>query len=185
MELRSEDISPRNRASKRRRISRPFRRSGRGPPARDGSCGRSRSARRRRCRAQSGCGRACRTGLHPMCGTLSRSPAGVTMASSRKRTTRPRIAPRPGGGPSSLDLEEHLQAETDAEERPVARRLQHGVGEAAREQSRHAIRHRALARQHRPLGGAECVPASADTTTSRSGATWRSAFATERRLPMP
>ena len=32
---------------------------------------------------------------------------------------------------------------------------------------------------------ARMVPASEDTTTSRSGATWRSAFATERRLPVP
>ena len=39
--------------------------------------------------AHSGCARVWRTGLQPMCGTLSRCPSGSVIAASRNRTTRP------------------------------------------------------------------------------------------------
>ena len=188
MELRREDISPRHRASKRRRIigraggQRP------GPPGPDGSCARSRSARRPRCRAQSGCGRACRTGLQPMCGTLSRSPRGdhrlrrgsarrvpgdrrrgtawAPPRSSSKSICRPRQMPRNG---RSRTTSQHRRRR-----RPLVDAALHAVG------------HRRSGRAARRARRARIVAGVARTRrSSRPGATCASAFATERRLPMP
>ena len=119
-----------------------------------------------------------------MCGTLSRSPAGDIIASSRKRTTRPDKAARHAVGPSSLASKSICRprqmprngrsrmAASTLSASPLARRpfMQSGMalwpGRTTRSASRIAA-------------------ASAETSTSRSGATWASAFATERRLPMP
>src|SRR5215218_11418361 len=50
-------------------------------------------------------------------------------------------------------VEQHLQAETDAEEGPARRGLQHRLAQAAGVEATHAIRHGALSRQHHTRGG--------------------------------
>ena len=119
MELDGEDISPRYGASKRRRIVRGRRGQRTDRPARGGSCARSRSARPARCRPTAGAAGLAARGLQPMCGTLSRSPSAPTMLASRNRTTRPASGPRQRGRSFLARVEQHLQAEADAEERAV------------------------------------------------------------------
>ena len=89
VELHGEDISPRYGASKRRRIrGGPGGQAGVGRAPGD-SCARNRTARRLRCPTRADARRVCRTGLQPMCGTLSRSPDGSPCPRRETARTRP------------------------------------------------------------------------------------------------
>src|SRR5580765_633228 len=56
-----------------------------------------------------------------------------------------------GSGPFLAVLEEHLQAEADAQEGPVARRGEHDLAQTAVVHAADAIGHGALTRQHDAL----------------------------------
>ena len=121
-----------------------------------------------------------------MCGTLSRSPDGSVhrrvaeadhAAGEQAEAARRALLAR---------LEQHLQAEADAEERPRRRRLAATTSRsplASRQRMQSGIAlwpgstTRSAARIACRVGG--------DDDASRSGATCASAFATERRLPIP
>jgi len=76
-----------------------------------------------------------------MCGTLS-------PPSARQHAEARRIA-------FGAALEQHLQAEADAQIGLVAQRLEHGVARAACREAPHAIGQRALPRNHHPVRGAD------------------------------
>ena len=104
MELRREDISPCDGASKRRRILGGSGRQRRIGRHRMDSCARNRTALPSAIPAQSGCARLWRTGLQPMWGTLSRPPSAQRHRRRRETaTTRPaqRSRARPWGPPRS------------------------------------------------------------------------------------
>ena len=90
-----------------------------------------------------------------MCGTFSRSPEGVTIASFPKRTTPPAAAARQGVGPSSLVSNSICRPRQIPEERPArATSITTSVRPLA-SSSRDAVGHRALPGQHDPLGVAD------------------------------
>ena len=186
MELRREDISPGDGASKRRRIIRGAGGQRRDRPVPDDSCARSRSGSRRRCPPTADGSARCCTGLQPMCGTLSRSPSGSGHRRGRG-SARPGRAgpPSPAVGPSSLASNSICRPRQMPRNGRVARSLDDRVAQAARVEAPHAIRHRALAGQHDPLRLTDDDRDPLVTTITRSGATCTSAFATERRLPIP
>jgi hypothetical protein len=85
------------------------------------------------------------------------------------------------GKVSALSLRQHLESQTDAEEWPAADHVENDVAQA-------------LLRERMQSGIALCpgrtraalrMVAGSSLTTMVSGATFLSAFANERRLPMP
>ena len=88
------------------------RRRRRRPPVGRRRSGRSRSRRIGDRRANSACGRCCSTWFQPMCGSVG---------ASSSRAVRPARMPERRGAVLVAAVEQELQAEADAEERPVGR----------------------------------------------------------------
>ena len=184
MELHGKDISACNRASKRRWIV--------------DAAGSQRAVVRHRvvavCEVEAGCvGDTLPQRMRPP--LTNRAPAHVrNLEPGAVRVDHRRVGKafdaamqqaKAGSGPFLALVEEHLQAKADAEKRPVANNLEHDVPQAALVQAAHAIGHRALPGKDHTRCAPDCVRDRALTTMVRSGATCLSAFATERRFPMP
>ncbi len=117
------------------------------------------------------------TSFQPMWGILSPlTPEARHLA---------RHEPEPRGVAFLAVLEEHLQADADAQEGLAARRFDHRLARAALGELAHAVAHRALSRHHHPVGSEHGLRDREVTATSARGATCSIALDTERRLPIP
>src|SRR5579862_2122348 len=154
MKLHGKDISAGNRASKRRWIV-----AARGghvavlrnriEAVREIETLPVRNAAQQRVRAAL----AYRTPAHV--GNLQSLPIGCHHGGVTETNDAPREHTETVGRPLLAAREKHLQAETDAEERPVVQRFQHDVAQAAFVEAAHAIGHGALAREHHAGGGTD------------------------------
>ena len=179
VELRGEDISPRHRASKRRRIVGRRPRSAPGRPAPGGSCARNRTACRRRCRPTAGARRAWRTAAPAHVRHLEpRRPSAASIARVAETAHAAPAAGRGRGvGPSSLASNSICRPRQMPRNGRVARRLEHRLARARSRRGQRMQSGIALWPGRTPRGRrARIVAGSAVTTTSARRA---------RRAPAP
>src|SRR5450830_1543159 len=124
------------------------------------------------------------TRFQPICGTLKREPSGCSMPSRRKRTTRPGSRPRPAVSASSL-RSNSICSPTHTPIRGLFLEARSSAS-CTPESRRRCMQSRMAPWPGRTMLSALSISAgSPEMSTFASGATARSACATERRLPMP